>query len=70
MLLVNSSCVVSDCFRTPGEMPPCLICAYVMGALCVCSLVLWLTHGISLSPFFNDAHSAERSLLGGYGLLS
>lgn len=50
MLLVNSSSVVW-LFWHPGEMPPCLICAYVMQALCVCSLVLWTTHIISFSPF-------------------
>lgn len=67
MLLVNSSSVVL-LFSHPGEMAPCLICAYVIGALCVCSLVLWTTHIISLSAF-NDAHSAECSLLGVYGPL-
>lgn len=39
------------------------------GALYESSLVLWPTHVFSLS-LFNDAHSAECSLLGVYGLLS
>lgn len=67
MLLVNSSSVVLLLLH-PGEMPLCLICAYVIGALCVCSLVLWTTHIISSSAF-NDAHSTECSLLGVYGPL-
>lgn len=65
MLLVSSSSVVLLLLH-PGEMPPCLICAYVMGALCACSLVVWTTHIISLSAF-NDAHLAECSLLRVYG---
>lgn len=39
------------------------------GALYESSLVLWPTHVFSLS-LFNDAHSAECSLLGVYGLFS
>lgn len=49
------------------EMPPCLICAYVTARLSFFSLVLWTTHVISLLSF-NDAHSAEFSLKGVYGL--
>lgn len=37
MLLVNSSSVVLLSLH-PGEMPPCLICAYVMEALCFAHL--------------------------------
>lgn len=67
MLLVSSSSVVLLLLHS-GEMPPCLICAYVIAALCVGSLVLWTLHIIS-SFVFNDAHSAECSLSGLYGLL-
>lgn len=62
MLLVNSSSIVALPVH-PGEMPPCLICAFV-----ICTLVLWTTHIIGLFAF-NDAHLAECSLLGVYGLL-
>jgi len=67
MLLVNNSSV-QLLFPHHGEMPPRLVCACVMGGLCVFSLVLCTTHVISLFRF-NDAHSAECSLLGVYGLL-
>lgn len=62
MLLVNSSSIVALPVH-PREMPPCLICAFV-----ICTLVLWTTHIIGLFAF-NDAHLAECSLLGVYGLL-
>lgn len=64
----NSSSLVLP-FPHPGEMPPCLICAYVMGALCVCALVIWTTL-LLVCLLFNDAHLDKRSLLGGYGPLA
>ena len=67
MLLVNSSSVVL-LSPHPGEMPPCLICAYVMAALCFAHLYFG-QRTLLVCLLFNDAHSAECSLLGVYGSL-
>jgi len=51
-----SQIVLLLCSRHPGEMPPCLVCAYLMRAL-----VLWTTYIMSCL-LLNDAHLAEFSL--------